>query len=153
MEGKLLISWMRFKDATFRLCDKIREHGKEFRTILAITRDGLFPAGIIAHQLGIKRVMTIGVEVHKEGLTVGEPKLLFDESDILHIASDVLVVDAIVDHGITMEFLQNHFAAISEDRSPYYASVFVRYPPETHFVNFYAELLNHDHWIQFPWDK
>ena len=77
MPNKKRITWEEIHSDTQELAGKIKTTGKTFKGILAITRGGLIPAGIVANELNIKIVETIGLESY-QGLEQGNVKILKD---------------------------------------------------------------------------
>lgn len=136
------LSWDEFQYETKNLIRTLREKEVKFDKILAVTRGGLFPAGIIARELGILMVDTICVSSYNDQ-TRGEPQLLkpqsagFDES--------VLVIDDLTDTGATFAFLRKSLP------KAHFAALFIK-PQGASVVDTYSREIAQATWVRFPWD-
>ncbi len=98
----LNISWDMFHRDCRELAQKIIEVGR-FEKMVAITRGGLFPAGIIARELNIRHIDSISIASYDEYFQ-GELRLIkppMIEGD----GEGVLFVDELVDTGKTLAFI------------------------------------------------
>jgi xanthine phosphoribosyltransferase len=140
------VSWDMFhRDARTLACRLATIGG--FSAIVAITRGGLAPAAIVARELGIKVIETIGVESYREetrqdAISVLKP---LTETILSRPGPEVLIVDDLVDTGATARVVrellpQAHFATI-------YAK-----PQGLPLVDTYVTEVSQDTWIYFPWD-
>ena len=79
------------------------EVGRDHDLVLAITRGGLVPAGMLAYRLDLREIMVAGVEFYRnEGGTHPEPRVLhFPDAELL-AGKRVLVVDEVWETGETM---------------------------------------------------
>lgn len=103
----------------------------QFSCLFAIPRGGLVPARIVSELLDIKRIVT----------NINDVK----QNDA------VLIIDDISDSGKTLVKIINKFKE-TIGYSYKVATLFVR--DGTHYEpNFYGERLNHDKWIEFPWES
>ena len=65
-----MISWARFHQDCRRLAEKLNSLGS-FSTLIAVTRGGLAPAAILARELDIRIVETIGIKVTSKKRNAG----------------------------------------------------------------------------------
>jgi len=104
---KEFISWYELEQYSKMLAERI-EYIDEFKydTIIAITRGGLFVAGLLSHLLNVKRIETIGIEYYTGiGKTRKDPKLIKNPMIDYIKDQNVLIVDDLVDSGNTMDYV------------------------------------------------
>ena len=135
------ISWDQLhrdaKALAWRLLDK-----DFFKGIIAVSRGGLVPAAIIARELDVRLVDTIGVSSYDWQNQKGEVKLL---KGIEGDGEGWLIVDDLVDTGRTGKLIREllpkaHFACV-------YAK-----PAGRPLVDTFITEVSQDTWILFPWD-
>jgi xanthine phosphoribosyltransferase len=136
------VSWDEVQFLCRALAERIHTQHPNIKKILAITRGGLFPAGILARELNIKHIETVGLESYTEKER-GQINLLKPFSP--DFSEDVLLVDDLADTGNTLNYLQKSL------KSPVTVTLYVK-PMGRHLVHFYAEEVPQTTWIRFPWD-
>jgi xanthine phosphoribosyltransferase len=125
------------KALAWRLADK-----GPFEGIIAVTRGGLVPAHIIARELDIRVIDTIGISSYDETTQ--------RQSVIVKNASGDgrgwLVVDDLVDTGKT--------GRIVREKLPHahFATVYAK-PSGRRVVDTFVTEVSQDTWILFPWDS
>lgn len=77
--------------------------GREFDLVLAITRGGLVPAGILAYRLDLREILVAGVEFYTTGGATHEAPRFghFPDAELLR-DQRILVVDEVWETGETM---------------------------------------------------
>ncbi len=141
--NELFISWDGIQAACAQIAARIIEDGRSFERVLAITRGGLFPAGIIARELDIRQVETIGIDTYDDQEQKSEPaiiKLCREE-----FLKDTLIIDDLVDTGATIKKLKD------QTDNCYFVAVFAK-PEGLPLVDLYHSEVPQDTWIRFPWD-
>ena len=143
MNDKIYLSWQEFHDDVKELCRKIKQSG-EYNKIVAISRGGLIPAGIVAYELGVRHSSVINIATY-----VGAEHLKLDEVDMPEFVGPVdektLIVDDLSDSGQTFrvmrrQFPQGKFVTVyAKPRGREEADIFAKEIP--------------DKWVVFPWDK
>ena len=146
------VSWDQFhrdcKALAWRLAG-ISQAAGEWEYIISITRGGLVPAGIIARELGVRKIETVCIASYHEYKDQGDLVVLKDISEEIAASTDggngVLVIDDLTDTGKTAlkvrELLPNaHFATV-------YAK-----PSGKPTIDTYVTEVSQDTWIYFPWD-
>ena len=96
----LAVSWPELD----RLCGDLAEQvGIDYDLVLAITRGGLVPAGILAYRLDLREILVAGVEFYRSGGGTHEAPIFghFPEAELLR-DKRVLVVDEVWETGETM---------------------------------------------------
>ena len=142
------LSWDEFQYETKNLIRVLREKNVKFDRILAVTRGGLFPAGIVARELGILMIDTVGVSSYyptANGDMAKSDEILLLKKHGADFEDNVLVIDDLTDTGSTMNFLRPilpraHFAAL-----------FVK-PKGVSAVDTYSREVAQNTWVRFPWD-
>ncbi len=105
---RIVVSW----DELDALVAALAEHvGRDYDLVLAITRGGLVPAGILAYRLDLREILVAGVEFYTAGGATHEAPRFghFPDADLL-AGRRILVVDEVWETGETM-------AAVARSRS------------------------------------
>jgi hypoxanthine phosphoribosyltransferase len=100
MPDAVIVTWEDLDDLVARLADEI---GRDHDLVLAITRGGLVPAGMLAYRLNLREILVAGVEFYRtEGGTHPAPVIgHFPDATLLE-GRRVLVVDEVWETGETM---------------------------------------------------
>ena len=135
------VSWDELHRHARALAWRLLELGP-FHGIVAITRGGLVPASIVARELNIRLIDTIGIASYDHKLQ-GEISVLKDAD-----AGDGggwLIVDDLVDTGST--------ARVVRERLPkaHFATIYAK-PAGRPLVDTFITEVSQDTWILFPWD-
>ena len=125
------------------LAARIHHDRPDLIRILAITRGGLFPAGILARELNIKLIETVGMESYN-GMEQGNDVQVLKEFN-QRFSHNVLVVDDLADTGRTLKELKKSLV------KPVVVTLFAK-PEGLSMVDYYAEEVPQDTWVRFPWD-
>ncbi len=136
------VSWDEIQLLCRGLAEQIHDAHPDLKKILAVTRGGLFPAGILARELNIRLIETVGIGSYDEqnrGIVSMLKEFAAD------YATDVLVVDDLADTGNTLKMLKQKLVR------PVVATLFVK-PEGAGLVDFYAEEVSQSTWVRFPWD-
>lgn len=125
-------------------CNTIAENikGMDFKPvgILAITRGGLVPAGILSHLLDVRMIETIGFRSYSDDRQQRPPEI-FKVPSIRGV--NWLILDDIVDTGKTMKHVHDMFpkstlaALVAKGRL---------------LVDVVGRVVNPDTWVKFPWE-
>jgi xanthine phosphoribosyltransferase len=149
------VSWDQFhrdcKALSWRLSAKAQEvrDGQGWEAIVAITRGGLVPAGILSRELEIRTLETVCVASYHDYDSQGLLKVIkpVDErvASMGQGGSHVLVVDDLVDTGKT--------AKVVRDMLPnaHFATVYAK-PAGVPMTDTFVTEVSQDTWIYFPWD-
>lgn len=142
----LHVSWDMFHADTRELSRRLALIGG-FSAIVAITRGGLAPAGIVGRELGVRVIETVCVASYREETLRGEITVLKEISPRLldRPGSEILIIDDLVDTGGT--------AALVRDMAPgaHFAAVYAK-PLGRPLVDTFVREVTQDTWIYFPWD-
>jgi hypothetical protein len=96
------VSWSELDDLVARLAERIGG-AAEYDVLLAVTRGGLVPAGMLAYRLGIREILVAAVEYYDDEGETREEVIFhhFPDAALLH-GQRVLVVDEVWETGATM---------------------------------------------------
>ena len=98
---KDVVTWDDLSDMVADLARRLRDH--DYDVMLAITRGGLFPAGMLAYRLGLRNILVAAVEYYDaEGKPGPKPTFLQFPADPLLRGQRVLIVDEVWDSGTTI---------------------------------------------------
>lgn len=140
---------------------KIAKVTKDIDTILCITRGGLVPAGMVAYNLGVKKIVTINISTY-----VGDSEDELSDSlvtplskkdiKILSKAKGVLIVDDIIDSGSTIKALDNYLISIVgklENKNFRTFTIINKCEWLSNKVISLFDSVGDERWVIFPWDK
>jgi hypoxanthine phosphoribosyltransferase len=97
---KDIVTWDDLAGLVARLADQTRG---DYDVMLAITRGGLVPAGMLAYRLGIRNILVAAVEYYDDAGRPGpRPTVLQFPADPLLRGQRVLIVDEVWDSGTTI---------------------------------------------------
>lgn len=99
--AKDIVSWDDLDRLVARLADLVRG---DYDVMLAITRGGLVPAGMLAYRLGMRNILVAAVEYYADDGRPGpRPTFLQFPADPQLRGQRVLVVDEVWDSGTTIQ--------------------------------------------------
>ncbi len=144
MSDKIYISWEDFQNHSKCLAEKIRASKIYFNKIVAVSRGGLLPAGLLSYTLDIRNCETINMSSY-DGSQMRSDEEIEMSKTLQDIDSHTLIIDDLSDSGRTFRIL----------RKLYPQAVFVSvYSKEKgkDAVDIFAQEMP-DKWIVFPWDE
>ncbi|WP_075215710.1 xanthine phosphoribosyltransferase [Mongoliimonas terrestris] len=143
------VSWDQFHRDARALAWRLSGQGS-WQAIVCITRGGLVPAAIVARELGIRVIETIGIASYHEYKDQGSLKILKGvDPSLIELAggegAGILIIDDLVDTGKT--------ARVVRDILPkaHFATVYAK-PKGRPLVDTFITEVSQDTWIYFPWD-
>ena len=138
----IFITWDEIQTHCTSLAQEILARKIPHDKILAITRGGLFPAGLLARELNIRRIETVGITAY-DGTEVSIASLVKEVAP--EFLEGTLIIDDLADTGTTLDFLR------PSTRDCTFVTIFVK-PQGKSRVDLYAREVAQDSWIRFPWD-
>jgi xanthine phosphoribosyltransferase len=142
----LKYSWKELEKDCRQISNEIYGLNVRFGCIVAITTGGLIPAGIIAKNLGIKEVYTIGYSSYKNR----KQERLINTTPLWDylMYRNVIIIDDIVDTGRTMLKAKENV----EGRNNSVLTVALHYKLSSIFT---PHIFVHKtkQWIKYPWEK
>lgn len=142
MTNKLYISWQEFHQDAKNLAQLIKNNG-EYNQIVAVSRGGLIPAGILAYELDIRNCQSINMSSY-DGNDKRDDSAIELQADITGVDANTLIIDDLSDSGRTYRILREKFPSAK------FITVYSK-PEGASEVDICAKLLP-DEWIVFPWD-
>lgn len=143
MTTKIYIKWDDFHQHTKELCQKIKASG-EYSQIIAISRGGLIPAGIIAYELNIRNSQAINISSYDNGYSRRADEQIELAIDAKMVDERTLIVDDLSDSGRTFKILREIYPQAK------YVAVYAK-EKGAPMVDVFSKLMP-DEWIVFPWD-
>jgi hypoxanthine phosphoribosyltransferase len=145
--GTIVLTWDALDGLVARLASIV---GREFDLVLAITRGGLVPAGMLAYRLDLREILVAGVEFYRpDGGTHERPRIGHFPADSLLAGRRVLVVDEVWETGETMTEVVARLRAAGADP----VSAVVHYKPGRSRVagqpDHHAATV--DGWVTYPY--
>lgn len=136
----LSLSWLDVLNATRDLINKLPP--RRYHYLVAITRGGLIPAGLLAQALNIPLVDTIAVQSRAPDGSPTPPRILLGPR-LGTLGPDALVIDDIVDSGATFRLLQSYHPNAT------YAALYGRGSRSRALIGctIYGK-----EWLHFPWE-
>lgn len=136
-----LVTWDEVQEHCAALARDIVTDHPGFDRILAVTRAGLFPAGILARELDIRYVETIGIEGYDD-TKKKQAKIIKECRESFR--NNVLVVDDLVDTGETFQLLRQSIDGL-------FITIYAK-PKGRPYTDLYRHDIDQHIWVRFPWD-
>jgi xanthine phosphoribosyltransferase len=142
------VTWGEFHQDALRLAKYLAErHPGKFKRMVVVTRGGMGLGLILARELDIRNIETIGVSAYQDFKTERTAKITKKPSHqfLGNDSKEVLVVEDLVDTGITIELLR--------DMMPHATFVAIYAKPKGRKqLDYYVRDVPQDTWIHQPWD-
>jgi xanthine phosphoribosyltransferase len=140
------VSWDQFHRDARALAWRLSSSG-QFRAVVAITRGGLVPAAIVARELGIRIIDTVGIASYDYDKQGEVSVLKTIGSDVMgqNQGADVVIVDDLVDTGKTARVVREMLP------KAHFATVYAK-PQGRPMVDTFVTEVSQDTWIYLPWD-
>jgi len=148
-EKRFPVSWDQFHRDARALAWRLAGIGS-WKAIVCITRGGLVPTAIVARELNIRVIETVGVASYHDYQTQGEIEVIKKVNpDIIALGGgggeEVLIVDDLVDTGKTARIVREILP------KAHFATVYAK-PMGRPMVDTFITEVSQDTWIYFPWD-
>jgi len=153
-EKRFPVSWDQFHRDARALAWRLAGIGS-WRAIVCVTRGGLVPTAIVARELEVRVIETLGIASRHDYKTQGDMQVIKTVSDdilALDKASEkgaaeggVLIVDDLVDTGMTARVVREMLP------NAHFATVYAK-PMGRPLVDTFITEVSQDTWIYFPWD-
>lgn len=142
---RFIVTWDQFHRDCKALAWRLVEKQDSWKGIVAITRGGMIPAGIIARELEIKLVETICISSYDDQ-SQHSVKIIKDiDKNQIADGAGWLVIDDLVDTGNTAKVIRQIMP------KAHLATVYAK-PAGEPLVDTYVTWVSQDTWIYFPWD-
>lgn len=142
MTEKIYISWDEFHSDTKNLCTKIKNSGT-YNKIVAVSRGGLLPAGILAYELDIRQTAVVNMSTYDGDKQRNQADFEIN-SAIGTVDEKTLIVDDLSDTGNTYHILRPLFPKAT------FVTVYAK-PKGLSAVDIFSRQIP-EKWVVFPWD-
>ena len=132
------LDWNNIENLVKKTALKIKENNKKYDLIIGIKSGGIIPAKLISRELNINNIDFISVKMNQ----------IFTSSNFPR-NKKYLLIDDIYDTGKTFFTVNKFFNSFEYD----YACLISRYRITDNKKIISGEILNHNKWIVFPWEK
>lgn len=142
---RFIVTWDQFHRDCKALSWRLIEKRDDWKGIVAITRGGMIPAGIIARELDIKLVETICISSYDDQAQRAAQTLKDMNGALVGDGEGWLIIDDLVDTGATAKMIRKVAP------KAHLATVYAK-PSGEPLVDTYVTWVSQDTWIYFPWD-
>ncbi|HEX2888571.1 xanthine phosphoribosyltransferase [Vineibacter terrae] len=139
------VSWTELHRDAKALAWRLADLGP-FKGLVAITRGGLVPAAIVARELNVRLIDTVCCSTYEKTRRGGKVEVLKGTQAEQDSGEDWLIVDDLVDTGITAERVREMMPRA------HFATVYAK-PAGKPMVDTFITEVSQDTWILFPWDQ
>ncbi|HDR1253913.1 TPA: xanthine phosphoribosyltransferase [Pasteurella multocida] len=141
MSEKYVVTWDMFQMHARKLSERLLP-ASQWKGIIAVSRGGLFPAAVLARELGIRHIETVCIASYHDHVEQGELKVLHRaEGD----GEGFIVVDDLVDTGNTARAIRDMYPKAK------FVTVSAK-PAGAALVDDYVIDIPQNTWIEQPWD-
>ncbi len=148
MPKEFPVSWDEMHRLSKALAWRLQEVGKtkgEWKGIIAVTRGGLIPAGIVAVEADIRLIETVSVRSYHDDRSQSSECVILKEASFAGDGTGWIVIDDLADTGNTFRTLRKILP------NAHYACPFVK-PQGAPTVDTFLTEVSQDTWILLPWD-
>jgi hypoxanthine phosphoribosyltransferase len=160
--SKTYLTWENIQEDTKILGDKLKSFN--FSCIVGIANGGMIPATLLAKHLKVNKLLSANLKSYQQDVPRNGAHSTEDIVKVISFPSwgdlqnedNVLIVDDLVDTGLTLQKIKKIEKIINWERSDkktwVYATIY--YKPKTIFVPDYTvKEFDNDEWIVFPWEN
>lgn len=157
--NKNYINWNQFEADTLELAEQLKQLIKPSTELVAVSRGGLFTAGIISYALNLKDVHCVSLESYSENKDGANHQVVSRTSFLPDVIINkqkyrekmLLVVDDINDTSNTYRYIKDQFEA--NNLNLIFATTYHKDRDNNLFPDCYGRKLPAEQWVVFPWDK
>ena len=143
MSEKYVVTWDMFQMHARKLSERLLP-ASQWKGIIAVSRGGLFPAAVLARELGIRHIETVCIASYHDHNNQGELQVLH-AAQIPNGGEGFIVVDDLVDTGNTARAIRQMYPNAK------FVTVFAK-PAGAELVDDYVIDIPQKTWIEQPWD-
>lgn len=146
LNSNVYLSWSDIENLVQNAIEKIKIDGKKYDAVIGITNGGIVPARLIAREANINNINFVYML---------DKKVQNNILPIFNKEKKYLIVDDIYDTGYTHTTVSNLLRNIKIEYD--FLFLLSRYElnenlSQKHNI-FVCDILNHDRWIIFPWER
>lgn len=143
MSEKYVVTWDMFQMHARRLSERLLP-ASQWKGIIAVSRGGLFPATVLARELGLRHIETVCIASYHDHNNQGELQVLH-AAQVPNGGEGFIVVDDLVDTGNTARAIRQMYPNAK------FVTVFAK-PAGAELVDDYVIDIPQNTWIEQPWD-
>lgn len=143
MSEKYVVTWDMFQMHARRLSERLLP-ASQWKGIIAVSRGGLFPAAVLARELGLRHIETVCIASYHDHNNQGELQVLH-AAQVPNGGEGFIVVDDLVDTGNTARAIRQMYPNAK------FVNVFAK-PAGAELVDDYVIDIPQNTWIEQPWD-
>lgn len=143
MSEKYVVTWDMFQMHARKLSERLLP-ASQWKGIIAVSRGGLFPAAVLARELGLRHIETVCIASYHDHNNQGELQVLH-AAQIPNGGEGFIVVDDLVDTGNTARAIRQMYPNAK------FVTVFAK-PAGAELVDDYVIDIPQNTWIEQPWD-
>ena len=143
MSEKYVVTWDMFQMHARRLSERLLP-ASQWKGIIAGSRGGLFPAAVLARELGLRHIETVCIASYHDHNNQGELQVLH-AAQVPNGGEGFIVVDDLVDTGNTARAIRQMYPNAK------FVTVFAK-PAGAELVDDYVIDIPQNTWIEQPWD-
>lgn len=143
MSEKYVVTWDMFQMHARKLSERLLP-ASQWKGIIAVSRGGLFPAAVLARELGIRHVETVCIASYHDHNNQGDLQVLH-AAQVPNGGEGFIVVDDLVDTGNTARAIRDMYPNAK------FVTVFAK-PAGAELVDDYVIDIPQHTWIEQPWD-
>ena len=143
MSEKYVVTWDMFQMHARKLSERLLP-ASQWKGIIAVSRGGLFPAAVLARELGIRHIETVCIASYHDHNNQGELQVLH-AAQVPDGGEGFIVVDDLVDTGNTARAIRQMYPNAK------FVTVFAK-PAGPELVDDYVIDIPQNTWIEQPWD-
>ena len=143
MSEKYVVTWDMFQMHVRKLSERLLP-ASQWKGIIAVSRGGLFPAAVLARELGLRHIETVCIASYHDHNNQGELQVLH-AAQVPDGGEGFIVVDDLVDTGNTARAIRQMYPNAK------FVTVFAK-PAGAELVDDYVIDIPQNTWIEQPWD-
>ncbi|WP_118842089.1 xanthine phosphoribosyltransferase [Haemophilus haemolyticus] len=143
MSEKYVVTWDMFQMHARKLSERLLP-ASQWKGIIAVSRGGLFPAAVLARELGLRHIETVCIASYHDHNNQGELQVLH-AAQVPNGGEGFIVVDDLVDTGDTARAIRQMYPNAK------FVTVFAK-PAGAELVDDYVIDIPQNTWIEQPWD-
>ena len=143
MSEKYVVTWDMFQMHARKLSERLLP-ASQWKGIIAVSRGGLFPAAVLARELGIRHIETVCIASYHDHNNQGELQVLH-AAQVPDGGEGFIVVDDLVDTGNTARAIRQMYPNAK-------CVTVVAKPAGAELVDDYVIDIPQNTWIEQPWD-
>jgi xanthine phosphoribosyltransferase len=144
MSHQYPVSWKEFYKNASALAWRLNKI-HSWKGIIAITRGGLVPAAILARELGIRKIDTMGIVSYGEDDKQTDLYII-KNCQVEDGGAEWLVIDDLVDTGATAKIVRQILP------HAHITTIYAK-PLGKSYVDTFMTEVSQDTWIVFPWEE